>query len=343
VIGGPPGLDLDRLREYLDRVLPGAVHGSLAADLIGAGRSNLTYLVADGDGCRLVLRRPPLGHVLATAHDMGREFRVLGALRPTAVPVPDVLVLCAEPDVLGAPFYLMAYVAGTVYRSAGDASGLGPDRATAIAYELMDTLVALHSVAPDAAGLADFGRPDGYLERQLRRWATQLDASRSRPLPGIDELHAKLAERVPESGPATILHGDYRLDNVLVGAGDRIVAVLDWEMSTLGDPLADLGLFLVYWELPGLLPTAGLVADAVRTESGFPAGSELAARYAERRGVEPVRLPWYVGFGYFTLAVIVEGIHYRFIGGQTVGAGFDRIGELTSALVELGHRALAEE
>jgi len=337
VIGGPPGLDLDRLREYLDRVLPGAVHGSLAADLIGAGRSNLTYLVADGDGCRLVLRRPPLGHVLATAHDMGREFRVLGALRPTAVPVPDVLVLCAEPDVLGAPFYLMAYVAGTVYRSAGDASGLGPDRATAIAYELMDTLVALHSVAPDAAGLADFGRPDGYLERQLRRWATQLDASRSRPLPGIDELHAKLAERVPESGPATILHGDYRLDNVLVGAGDRIVAVLDWEMSTLGDPLSDAALMCVYRH-----PMFNLIhASSAWASPLIPEADDLANRYSLAAGQSLDNWDFYMALGYFKVAVIAAGIAFRGRMGGGVAADTDAVDRAVAPLIAEGLSVLS--
>ena len=339
---GPPGLDLKRLRAYLTGALPNRVHGELRGELIGAGRSNLTYEVTDQQGDRWVVRRPPLGHVLATAHDMGREFRVLRALRDTAVPVPVVLAHCPDPDVLGAPFYVMARVDGVVYRDAGQSPALSGDRARRIAVELVDVLTELHRIDPQAVGLADFGRPDGYLERQLRRWHTQLDASRSRPLAGIDELHSRLSARVPESGPAAILHGDYRLDNVLVGADDRIAAVLDWEMSTLGDPLADLGLFLVYWELPDRLPVAGVIADMVRPEAGFPSAAELADRYADRLGAELSGLPWYRGFGYFKLAVILEGIHYRFVAGQTVGGGFEHIGDLVPALVELGHRALAE-
>ncbi|HKE49899.1 MAG TPA: phosphotransferase family protein [Actinomycetes bacterium] len=338
----PPGLDLERLRTYLTAALPGRVHGDLRGELIGAGRSNLTYEVTDEQGDRWVVRRPPLGHVLATAHDMGRESRVLRALLNTAVPVPTVLAHCPDPDVLGAPFYVMAKVDGVVYRSASQSTSLSGDRAQRIALELVDVLTELHRIDPAAVGLADFGRPDGYLERQLSRWRAQLNASRSRRLAGIDELHSMLSERVPESGPAAILHGDYRLDNVLVGADDRIAAVLDWEMSTLGDPLADVGLFLVYWELPDRLPVAGLIADVVRPEAGFPTAAELADRYAGRLGTELSGLPWYRGFGYFKLAVILEGIHYRFVAGQTVGDGFDNIGDLVPALVELGHQALAE-
>ncbi|HKA68567.1 MAG TPA: phosphotransferase family protein [Actinomycetes bacterium] len=338
----PPGLDLGRLHVYLAAALPQPIHGQLRGELIGAGRSNLTYEVTDERGDRWVVRRPPLGHVLATAHDMSREFRVLRALRDTAVPVPAVLAHCPDPDVIGAPFYVMAKVDGVVYRSAGQSRSLTGDRAKRIAVELVDVLVELHRIDPVAVGLADFGRPDGYLERQLRRWHTQLDASRSRPLAGIEELHSRLSVRVPESGPAAILHGDYRLDNVLVGADDRIAAVLDWEMSTLGDPLADLGLFLVYWELPDRVPVAGLIADVVRPEAGFPPAAELAGRYADKLGAELSGLSWYRGLGYFKLAVILEGIHYRFVAGQTVGDGFDHIGDLVPVLVELGHRALAE-
>ncbi|XNL31488.1 phosphotransferase family protein [Longispora sp. K20-0274] len=327
------------MRAWLDTTRPGLVTGDLTAERIVGGKSNLTYVLTDG-AHRWVLRRPPIGHVLATAHDMGREYTVLGALAPTAVPVPATVAHCPDPAVLGAPFYVMAHVDGTVYRSAAQTAGLDPARARTVAYALMDTLADLHDVDPAAVGLADFGRPDGFLARQLRRWRIQLDASRGRDLPGIDELHAALAAAVPDSGRPAIVHGDYRLDNVLVSDRDGIAAVLDWEMATLGDPLTDLGVFLVYWTGLAHLP-ANAVSDAVG--DNFPAGPELIDRYAARRDVDLSRLHWYTAFGFFKLAVIAEGIHHRYTAGQTVGGGFDRIGEVVGPLVELGQAALAED
>lgn len=196
----PPGLDPERLRGRLDRERPGLVDGPLSARLIEGGRSNLTYLVTDGVH-DWVVRRPPLGHVLATAHDMRREFRVISAMHPTAVPVPEPLLLCEDPDVLGAPFYVMEYVTGTPYRTAEQLAPLGPERTRAAVLGLVDTLVALHAVDPAAVGLAGFGRPEGFLDRQLRRWGKQLDASRSRDLTGVDELHTALGRALPRSPP----------------------------------------------------------------------------------------------------------------------------------------------
>lgn len=241
----PPGLDLDRLRGLLDRERPGLVNGPLSGRLIEGGRSNLTYAVTDGTA-RWVVRRPPLGHVLATAHDMRREHRVISALHPTAVPVPDPVLLCEDESVLGAPFYVMEFVEGTPFRTADQLAPLGPQRTRDAVLGLVDTLVELHAVDPAAVGLADFGRPEGFLDRQLRRWGKQLAASRNRELAGIDELHAALGRELPTSPAPTVVHGDYRLDNVLIGPDDRIRAILDWEMSTLGDPLTDLGLLVMY-------------------------------------------------------------------------------------------------
>jgi aminoglycoside phosphotransferase (APT) family kinase protein len=326
-----PGLDLGKLREYLGS-------GELTAEVIAGGKSNLTYLVREGDRT-FVLRRPPLGHVLSTAHDMAREYRVLTALAPTAVPVPRTQRLCTDPDVLGAPFYLMEHVDGVVYRSARQTAQLGAERARTLAYTLIDVLADLHDVDPGAVGLSDFGRPDGFMARQVRRWKSQLDASRSRDLPGAQELHDRLAASVPAPADAGVVHGDYRLDNVIVGTDGRVAAVLDWEMATLGDPLADLGLLLVYWD--GLTEFAGsMVSTAIHPDAGFPTGREMAARYAERRGADLSTLDWYVAFGYFKLAVIAEGIHYRYTKGQTVGAGFDHIGELVPPLLARGHATL---
>ncbi|MEU6622528.1 phosphotransferase [Streptomyces litmocidini] len=334
----PPGLDPEQLRRFLDRERPGLLSGPLEARLIEGGRSNLTYAVGDGTG-RWVVRRPPLGHVLATAHDMRREHRVISALGATDVPVPGTVLFCEDESVLGAPFYVMDFVDGTPYRSARELAALGPERTRATVLGLVDTLVDLHAVDPEAVGLGDFGRPDGFLDRQLRRWGKQLDASRGRELPGIDELHAALGRALPASPPPTVIHGDYRLDNVLVGEDDRIRAVLDWEMSTLGDPLTDLGLLVMY-STPLDLPGSPISTTA--TAPGHPGAAELVERYAARSGRDTSGLAWYTAFAWFKLAVILEGIHYRWTLGQTVGAGFDRIGELVPVFIEHGLTTLQE-
>ncbi|MFE7133596.1 phosphotransferase family protein [Streptomyces sp. NPDC057638] len=334
----PPGLDLGRLRDHLDRARPGLLRGPLRARLIEGGRSNLTYDVTDGHG-RWVIRRPPLGHVLATAHDMGREHRVISALHPTAVPVPQPVLYCADDTALGAPFYVMEWMAGTPYRSAGQLTPLGPGRTREIVYALVDTLVELHAVEPDAVGLTGFGRPDGFLDRQLRRWSTQLDGSRSRELAGIDALRAALGRALPRSPAPTVVHGDYRLDNVLVGADDRITAVLDWEMSTLGDPLTDLGLLAMYGTD---IAVPGSPLNTTATAPGHPSTAELIERYAARSGRDVSAIGWYTAFAWFKLAVILEGIHYRYTLGRTVGEGFDRMGDLVPVFIQHGLTTLQE-
>ncbi|MGW1934263.1 phosphotransferase family protein [Streptomyces sp. NPDC001919] len=334
----PPGLDPEQLHRHLDRERPGLVSGPLEARLIEGGRSNLTYVVTDGAD-RWVVRRPPLGHVLATAHDMRREHRVISALHATDVPVPETLLLCEDDSVLGAPFYVMEFVDGTPYRSAAELAPLGPERTRSAVLGLVDTLVDLHAVDPASVGLADFGRPEGFLDRQLRRWGKQLDASRGRELAGIDELHAALGRALPGSPEPTVIHGDYRLDNVLIGEDDRIGAVLDWEMSTLGDPLTDLGLLVMY-STPLDLPDSPVSTTA--TAPGHPTAAELVERYAARSGRDTSALAWYTAFAWFKLAVILEGIHYRWTLGQTVGAGFDRIGELVPVFIEHGLTTLQE-
>lgn len=328
----PPGLDLERLSGYLARERPGLARGPLSAEVVQGGRSNLTYRVTDGTS-RWVVRRPPLGHVLATAHDMAREHRVISALHGTDVPVPETVLLCEDPDVIGAPFYVMEHVDGTPFRTSEELSALGPERTRRVVLALPDTLVALHAVDPERVGLGDFGRPEGFLERQLRRWGKQLEASRSRDLDGIDELHTALGESLPVSPAPTVVHGDFRLDNVLVGADDRVNAVLDWEMSTLGDPLTDLGLLAMYSERPDM---ADSPVSTTSLAPGHPEASELIERYAAASGRDVSRVNWYTAFAYFKLAVILEGIHYRFTLGQTVGAGFDRIGELVPVFIDNG-------
>ncbi|MEV7732780.1 phosphotransferase family protein [Streptomyces sp. NPDC088921] len=334
----PPGLDLDRLRGLLDRERPGLVHGPLTGRLIEGGRSNLTYAVSDGTS-KWVVRRPPLGHVLATAHDMKREHRVISALHATDVPVPNPVLLCEDEEVLGSPFYVMEFVEGTPYRTADQLAPLGPERTRAAVLSLVDTLVELHAVDPAEVGLADFGRPEGFLDRQLRRWGKQLDASRNRDLAGIDELHATLGRGLPQSPAATVVHGDYRLDNVLMGDDGEIKAILDWEMSTLGDPLTDLGLLVMY-SMPLGTPDSPVATTA--EAPGHPDPAELVARYAERSGRDVSAVSWYTAFAWFKLAVILEGIHYRYTLGQTVGRGFDRIGELVPVFIQHGLTTLQD-
>ncbi|OEV03203.1 phosphotransferase family protein [Streptomyces oceani] len=334
----PPGLDLRALGAYLERARPGLADGPLRAEVIEGGRSNLTYRVTAG-AAQWVLRRPPLGHVLATAHDMAREFRVISALGGTAVPVPETVLLCEDEEVLGAPFYVMEHMPGTPYRSAAELAPLGPERTRALVECLVDTLVALHAVRPDEVGLGDFGRPEGFLERQLRRWGKQLAASRHRELAGVDELHALLGRSLPTSGRPAVVHGDFRLDNVLADPEGRITAVLDWEMSTLGDPLTDLGLLVMYSEQRDA-PNSPITG--ARDAPGHPEPAELVARYAERSGREVSDVHWYTAFAYFKLAVILEGIHYRSTLGQTVGSGFDRIGSVVPAFIDNGLATLRE-
>ena len=337
------GLDLDALSGYLTPVnkAPGAgATGSAPAwqaDLFDGGKSNLTYRIKEGSH-DWVLRRPPLGHVLATAHDMAREYRVMSALARTPVPVPAMVMLCEDTSVIGAPFFVMEYVEGSILRHTKDTAGLDDFQRTTLAHQLIDTLSDLHEVDPAQVGLGDFGHPDGFLERQVRRWTQQLERSRTRDLPGCDDLASELARRVPVSQRASVVHGDYRLDNVIVGPDQQIRAVLDWEMATLGDPLCDLGLLPVYaLPAPGV---AGVVSDGMGPHNGFPSMESLIQRYADRSGLDVSALSWYIALGYYKLAVICEGIHYRYAAGQTVGGGFDQIGSIVEPLISAGREAL---
>jgi aminoglycoside phosphotransferase (APT) family kinase protein len=334
----PPGLDLDRLSGWFADNIDGA-SGPLEAALIAGGKSNLTYVVTDGSG-EWIVRRPPLGHVLATAHDMAREFRVMTALRDTAVPVPATYGLCADDSVVGAPFYVMERVPGTPYRRAEELEPLGEARTRVISERLVDTLAALHAVDPSAVGLSDFGRPAGYLGRQVARWKQQLDASHTRDLPRAEELHARLAADVPEESAAGIVHGDFRLDNVLVDEHDELRAVLDWEMATLGDPLADLALMLVYHRL-GAAADSNAVSN-VSAAPGFLDERAVIERYAAGSDRDLSRFGFYLGLATFKLAAILEGIHYRYLEGQTVGEGFAAVGEAIDPLLASGLDALKE-
>ena len=336
--------------EHPDRLVKWMAGAGLAdfgelrgVQLIAGGRSNLTYRL-DFDGGQLVLRRPPLGHVLPTAHDMSREFRVLTALRDTAVPVPEALASCQDTDVIGAPFYLMKYVDGRVLRTAEDGAILTAAQATELSELLASMLATIHGVDTVAVGLDTFGRPDGYLARQLSRWQRQWELSNTRDMPGYTDLVTRLTEGLPASAEGTLVHGDFRLDNTLVRLTTpaSIAAVVDWEMSTLGDPLADLGLTLSYWaDAAEPFPDIN-VGSSITALPGFYDRAEFAARYGELTGRDVSGIGYYIAFGYFKLAVVLEGIHARFLQGKTLGEGFEREGPAVPVLIERAHRMLDE-
>jgi aminoglycoside phosphotransferase (APT) family kinase protein len=326
----PPGVDLERLREWFAAHVEGATGAELHASLISGGRSNLTYEIGDGTNS-WVLRRPPLGHVLPTAHDMGREYTVLAALAPTDVPVPRPYAFCDDNAINDAPFYVMEKVDGVILRTPPEIAELSNDQACRCAEELVDVLVAIHAVDYRAVGLSEFGHPDGFVERQVRRWGEQWERSKTRELPSIDELARRLRAALPESPAPTIVHGDYRLDNTMLAADDpsRIVAVLDWEMATLGDPLTDVGLFLLYWNTD-----AAGVGATVSPKAGFLSRDEVIERYAKGSGRDTSQLDFYEALAAYKLAIILEGIHARFLMGKTVGEGFDHIGAMVEVLVQ---------
>lgn len=340
----PTGLDLDRLRTWLDRARPDLVAGDLSASLVEGGKSNLTYDVTDGSQ-RWIVRRPPLGSVLATAHDMRREFTVAQALGATDVPVPAMMAYCDDRSVLGADFYLMEWVDGVPYRRADQVRPLGETRTRAISIELVRTLATLHRVDPAAVGLADFGRPDGYLGRQVKRWKTQLDQSYTRDLPGADELYTKLLAAVPAMSAAGIVHGDFRLDNVLMGPDDLPAAVIDWEMATLGDPLLDLALMLTYQRRARIVAQRDSPDPAthdVTLAPGYLAEEEIMARYEVESGRPLEGFGFHLGLACFKLAGISEGVRYRHLNHQTLGAGFEDSGSTVPLLLELGLDSLKE-
>ena len=320
------GIDRDNVTAWFVENIDG-VKPPLNFELIAGGRSNLTYRVSDSTGRDYVLRRPPLSHVLPTAHDMGREFRIISALGPTPVPVPPALGYCADDAVNGRPFYVMGFVDGHILRDATIAEKVYDETQRRVAGEsLVDVLADLHAVDVDAVGLGDLGRKEGYIERQLKRWYSQFQQSNEligRPVADVDDMHAFLSARIPEQGPAAIVHGDYRLDNTMMGFDGKVAAVLDWELCTLGDPLADVGLLMVYWTDPGD-PSALLGAAATALE-GFPRRDEVKRRYAERSGRDISQVDFYVAFGYWKLACIVEGVYARYAGGAMGGdrSGFE--------------------
>ncbi|MEX0682186.1 MAG: phosphotransferase family protein [Dehalococcoidia bacterium] len=321
----PPGIKYETLLPWFSANVEKV--NSLTATVVGHGRSNITYRVEAEDGRAWVLRRPPLSHVQATAHDMGREFRIISALKPTGFPVPTPHAICNDESVIGARFYVMEFVDGII--------AVDPNEITAkfdegqrrkIGEELVDVLARLHSFHPEEIGLSDFGKPQGYLERQVRRFSEQLENIRYRETPELDELARRLQKAIPAERSAGIVHGDYRLDNTVINGEGHVIAVLDWEMCTLGDSLADMGLLQMYWGRP---TSAQLAIGSVSAMSlpGFPTWDEAAARYSEKSGADLSNLDFYTVLAHFKLGVILENMYKRFLGGGTVGAGFEMIGQ----------------
>ncbi|MEI4271470.1 phosphotransferase family protein [Klenkia sp. LSe6-5] len=342
IVGADPGV----VGPYLATVLGDEKWQQVDVDLIAAGMSNLTYTVTPAGGGpddAVILRRPPTGAVLATAHDMVREHKVITGLAGTPVPVPRTLHLCTDPEVLGAPFYVMERVEGVHVVDALPAgyADTAPER-RALGDGLVDVLADLHSVDPAAVRLADFGRPEGFTARQVRRWTTQWEATRDTDRPGLDALAARLAATVPATQRSGIVHGDYRMDNCLLDpqVPGRVRAVLDWEMSTLGDPLTDLGMLFVYWPQAG--EDRGVALSAVTTLPGFPTRAEVAERYAARTGTDLAQLHWYVGFAYFKFAAIIAGIVARSAAGAMAGKDASGYADKIDPCVELGRAALED-
>lgn len=305
------GIDHDRVSAWLAEHVDGAI-GPFVFELIVGGRSNLTFRVTGVDGLRFVLRRPPTGHVLATAHDMQREHRIVTAVGRTGVPVPRTLGLCIDEEVNGAPFYVMQFVDGVVLDSPSKADQLPVELRRTAAENLCDVLADLHAADVDEIGLGDLARRESYVERQIKRWSTQWASSKTREIRAIDEVAARLAAHIPAQQGVVIAHGDFRFGNCLIDVSTgRTTAVLDWELCTLGDPLADLGYLGVYW--------AGTDGESRHNDPtsapGFPTYAELVARYAARTGRDVSGIDYYVAFSSFRLAVISEGVYARYLHG----------------------------
>ncbi|MGR8919467.1 MAG: phosphotransferase family protein [Gammaproteobacteria bacterium] len=308
----PDGINAEAVTRWLADCVP-SLSAPLSFELIAGGHSNLTYAVTDAAGRRYVLRRPPLGHVLESAHDMAREHRVVSALGASGVPVAPTYGLCQDPAVNGAPFFVMGFVEGIVLHDAAAAALLAPGERQSLAAHVADVLAMLHAIEPDAVGLGELGRREGYIARQLKRWTRQWEATETHPIPAMDATRRLLEERLPAQVGAGIVHGDYRLGNFIVDGG-RIRAVLDWELCTLGDPLADVAYLMNTWvsaenAIPGVddtLPT---------TIGGFGSRAELAERYAAASGRDLSAIDYYRAFSYWRIAAIRQGVYKRYLEG----------------------------
>ena len=316
-------LPLDRLGEWLSG-MGSTVSPPLRQELVSGGRSNVTYLLTGSGGTRAILRRPPFDAVLATAHDMNREWRFISALRDTGVPVPRTIARDESGELLGVPFYVMSYVEGLVPHDAAAASSLEPEARGALAAQLIDVMADLHQVDVDSVGLGDIARRDGYIQRQLRRWKGQRDQSACTDVEAVGRAYERLVSLVPEQVRTGIVHGDLRLGNVICDGSGAIEAVLDWELATLGDPLADLSWLISSWAQPADQPSG--VADphaAPSTLDGFPGRDWLAARYAERSGADLSNLSFYIAFSIWRGVCISAGVYTRYMSGAMADDGFD--------------------
>lgn len=303
------GINEAPVTEWLAARIPG-LEPPLTFTLIAGGHSNLTYRFVDDRGAAYVLRRPPLGHVLESAHDMGREHRIVAALAGSGVPVAPTYGLCDDVAVNGAPFYVMGFVDGAVLHDAEAAARLAEPERAALGAHVIDVLAALHGIEPDSVGLGDLGRREAYLARQLNRWNKQWLASKTHEIPEMEETARLLEARMPEQKGAAIVHGDYRLGNMIVGQG-AIRAVLDWELCTLGDPLADVGYLLNSWSQPGEA-AADLSPTAV---GGFPTREALCERYTAATGRDLTGINYYRAFSHWRLAAIGQGVYKRYLVG----------------------------
>lgn len=314
--GNVEGIDEGPVTNWLASHVPG-LQPPLRFVLVAGGRSNLTFKVIDSRGGAWVLRRPPLGHVLESAHDMGREHRIVTALAGSEVPVPLTHGLCEDPQVNGAPFYVMSFVGGPVLHDVEAARALPEDERRALGVHVIDVLSRLHAIEPEDVGLGDLGRREAYLARQLKRWNRQWEATRTHDIPEMEESARLLEADMPEQVGATIVHGDYRLGNMIVGGG-RIRAVLDWELCTLGDPLADVGYLLNSWIEPG----EGTVPVAPTSVGGFPTRAEICERYEAATGRDLGGIDYYRAFSHWRLAAIGQGVYKRYLVGA-MGDGGD--------------------
>lgn len=333
-------LNLARLEPYLRAHFPEA-HGPLTVKQFPSGHSNLTYSVALGEK-EMVLRRPPFGSKVRSAHDMGREFRVLSKLHG-AYPAPKPLLHCADESVLGAPFYVMERVRGVILRrKLPPGLELSSQTARCLSESFIDNLARLHSLDYNALGLGDLGKPQGYLERQVKGWIERYHGSKTEELPEIEQLSPWLVSHMPAQSDATLVHNDYKYDNMVLDADDitQIRAVLDWEMCTLGDPLTDLGTALAYWVNADDAPEVQMVRWGPTSIAGSLTRVELAERYAQKTGRDISNIVFYYVFALFKVAVIIQQIYYRYHQGLTKDPRFATMGEVTKMLLRVGLRAV---
>lgn len=336
-------LDLARLLPFLLEKFPGST-GPLSVQQFPSGHSNLTYLVRLGER-EMVLRRPPFGSKVKTAHDMGREFRVLSKLQPAYAPAPEVLLFCEDDSILGAPFYLMKPIRGIIIRREIPAGlSLTPELARRLSESFIDNLARLHGLDYSAIGLADLGKPQGYLERQVRGWIERYHGSRTHDIPEVSRIAAWLTEHIPATSGAALIHNDYKYDNVILDLADitKIIGVLDWEMSTIGDPLSDLGSTLAYWVDSRDPEEMQKIRWCPSTAPGTLTRPQLAERYARTTGRDVSQMPYYLAFARFKVAVIIQQIYYRYAQGLTKDARFARMPEVVAIMLRASWRCIEQ-